>query len=628
MSAGSLVLTIDGVRVEAQPGMTVLEAAQSAGIYIPTLCHDPRLEPFGACRLCVVEIEGVRGLPTSCTFPVADGMVVHAASPRVEQMRRSILELILSDHPSDCLTCPMNNRCELQRVAAYVGVRQMRFEGARRTYAIDDSHPFFERDLDLCILCAKCVRVCAEVQGCDAIHYAYRGFETKIATMMDRPILHSTCESCGQCVDICPTGALRARTDVQYGLPTGETATICPYCGLGCGLILETRDDRIVGARGDPHSSVSRGSTCVKGRFGWDFLGHEARLTTPLIKRDGRLVEATWDEALDLVADRFVSIAREAGGDALAFLSSAKCTNEENYLLQKMSRALFGTNNVDHCARLCHSSTVTGLAAAFGSGAMTNSLDDIAEEARAYLVIGSNTTENHPVLGARLRQAVRRRGAQLVVADPRRIPLIQFATIHLQHRPGTDIALLNGLMHVLVAEGLYDRAFVAERTEGFDALQDALPAYDPLRVQEITGVPADDIRRAARLLAGNKPASLLYAMGITQHVTGHQNVLACANLQMLLGNLGVPGGGVNPLRGQNNVQGASDMGCLVNVYPGYQSVGDEMARVRFEHAWGSTSSARVGLTVTEMLNASERGEIRGLFILGENPAMTEPDLNH
>ena len=350
--ASDIIVTIDGQRISVPPGSTVLEAARKANIYIPTLCYDPALEPYGACRLCIVEIERVRGLPTACTTPAADGMVVHTCSPTIDRVRRNIVELLLSDHPTDCLTCPQNNRCELQRVAAYVGVRQMRFHGERHHYAIDDSNPFYERDLERCILCGKCVRVCDEVQGANAIYYAHRGFDTTISTVMDRPILESTCESCGQCVAMCPVGALRGRDSVQNGLPTREVSTICPYCGVGCGLILETRDARIVGIRGDPDNPVNQGRTCVKGRFGYDFVNHSDRLTSPLIRRGDALVEADWDEALDLVADRFAAIARKHGPDALAFLSSAKCTNEENYLLQKLARGVVGTHNIDHCARL------------------------------------------------------------------------------------------------------------------------------------------------------------------------------------------------------------------------------------------------------------------------------------
>ncbi len=348
----NITLTIDGRKVEAQEGMTVLEAARAAGIYIPTLCYDSDLEPFGACRLCIVEIEGMKGLPSSCTVPAADGMVVRTSGPRIDKIRRNIVELLLSDHPSDCLTCPQNNRCDLQRVAAYVGVRQMRFEGEKHSYPIDDSNPFFERDLNRCILCGKCVRVCDEIQGRHAIYYAYRGFRAKIATVLDRPLAESVCESCGQCVAKCPVGALRTKTAMQVGLPTAQTRTVCTYCGVGCGLVLETRDGRIVASWGDPDSPVNGGRTCVKGAFGYEFVNHPDRLTTPLIREGDGFREATWEEALGLVAERMASICREYGPDALAFMSSAKCTNEENYLIQKLARQVVGTNNVDHCAHL------------------------------------------------------------------------------------------------------------------------------------------------------------------------------------------------------------------------------------------------------------------------------------
>jgi predicted molibdopterin-dependent oxidoreductase YjgC len=345
-------LTIDGREVKVEAGATVLEAARSGGIYIPTLCYDSALEPHGACRLCVVEIEKMRGLPTSCTTPAADGMVVRTSSPHIDQVRRNIVELLLSDHPSDCLTCPQNTRCELQAIAAYMGVRQMRFEGEKRSYTIDDSNPFFVRDLERCILCGKCVRVCDEIQGRGSIYYAYRGLKTKIATVMDRPLVESNCESCGQCVDKCPVGALVPKAALRHGLHTSETKTICPYCGVGCSLILETRGDRIIGARGDPDGPANHGRTCVKGHFGYAFVNHPDRLTRPLVRKNGALVESDWDEALDLVASKLAQIRTEHGGDAIGILTSAKCTNEENYLAQKFARAVLGTNNIDHCARL------------------------------------------------------------------------------------------------------------------------------------------------------------------------------------------------------------------------------------------------------------------------------------
>jgi predicted molibdopterin-dependent oxidoreductase YjgC len=345
-------LTIDGQPIQVEKGTTVLQAAQQAGIYIPTLCADEELDPVGACRLCIVEIERVRGLPTACTTPATAGMTVKTSSPRIDKIRRNIVELLLSDHPNDCLTCQQNGRCELQAVAAYVGVREMRFEGERRSYTIDDSNPFYERDLERCILCGKCVRVCDEIQGRNSIYYAYRGLKTKIAAVMDRDVGQSNCESCGQCVDKCPVGALYPKANLRYGLPTKETTTICPYCGVGCSLILETRGNQIIGAHGDPDGAANHGRTCVKGHFGHDFVNHPDRLTQPLIRKDGVLVESSWEEALDLVGRTLAAIKIEHGSDAFGILTSAKCTNEENYLAQKFSRAVLGTNSVDHCARL------------------------------------------------------------------------------------------------------------------------------------------------------------------------------------------------------------------------------------------------------------------------------------
>ncbi len=349
----TVTLTIDGRSVTVSAGSTILQAAQKAGVFIPTLCADDKLRPFGACRLCLVEVKGDRRpmLP-ACTTPATNGMIVRTSSPLIDKTRRNIVELLLSDHPQDCLTCPQNNRCELQAIAAYVGVRQMRFRGEKRSYEIDDSNPFFVRDLDRCILCGKCVRVCDEIQGRNAIHYAYRGFGTKIATAMDRPLNDSNCESCGQCISVCPVGALVPKSQLRHGVPSGETVTICPYCGVGCSLILETRDNRIIGVRGDPQGPANQGRTCVKGRFGLDFVNHPDRLTKPLIRKEGRLVESEWDEALTLVATWLADVKGEHGGDAIGVLTSAKCTNEENYLAQKLTRALLGTNNIDHCARL------------------------------------------------------------------------------------------------------------------------------------------------------------------------------------------------------------------------------------------------------------------------------------
>ncbi len=620
-----ITLSIDGRKATVLEGTTVLEAARAVEIYVPTLCYDEGLEPYGACRMCIVEIEGMKGLPTACTTRAADGMVVRTETEELTRVRRMICEMLIADHPSECLRCSSNQKCELQKVAYHLGIRDLRLDRTEREAVFDDSNPFFTRELGKCILCGRCWRACGELRAVGAIEVVGRGYDSRVAGFGDRPIAQSACESCGECVDRCPVGAISPKREVLP--PTGQVRTICPYCGCGCGLVLGTRGGRIVSVRGDPLHPVSRGSLCVKGRFGLDFVGNADRLTAPLVRRDGKLQQAGWEEALDLVARRLSQIKAAHGPDAIAGLSSAKCTNEENYLFQKFIRAAVGTNNVDHCARLCHASTVVGLARAFGSGAMTNSIAEI-EGADCILVTGSNTTEAHPIIALRIKAAVRRRGARLIVADPRRIDLVRFAHLHLRQRPGTDVALFNAMMNVILSEGLWNAQFVAERTEGFQELRGCVAAYTPERAEAITGVPADDIRAAARTFARAERASIIYSMGITQHTTGTDNVLALANLAMLTGSVGRHSTGVNPLRGQNNVQGACDMGALPDFYPGYQKVDDPQARRKFEDAWGVPLPQRAGLTVVEMMNAAAEGSIRGLYIMGENPVLSDPDISH
>jgi len=613
-------LIIDGQEVEARKGMTVLEVAQEAGIYIPTLCSDPDLEPYGACRLCVVEIEGMRGLPTSCTTPATDGMVVHTETPAVNQVRCTVVELLIVDHPSDCLTCPKNQQCELQKVAAYLGITKQRFRKTTRLLPVDTSNPFFDHDPNYCILCGKCVRICDEVEGIGAWALTFRGYESQVSTFGDKPLVESDCVSCGECVAHCPVGALTPKDALQ---PTREVATTCAYCGVGCGINLGIRNERVISVRGRRDNTVNNGSLCVKGRFGiTEFVHHPERLTTPLIRRDGKLTEATWDEALELVASKLAGY----GKDEVAVISSAKCTNEDNYVTQKFARAVLGTNNVDHCARLCHAPTVAGLVQSFGSGAMTNSISEIGSAA-CILAIGTNTTEAHPVIGLEVKRAARK-GAKLIVANPREINLVRFADLWLQHKPGTDVALLMGMMRVIVDEGLADSSFIEERCENFDDFRESLRNFDLDFVERITGVPKDKIAEAARMYATNKPSSLLYAMGITQHSHGTDNVIATANLAMLTGNIGKPSTGVNPLRGQNNVQGACDLGALPNVYTGYQAVAAPAVREKFEAAWGCSLPSAPGLTITEAIPAAYEGKIKAFYLIGENPVLSEPDAGH
>jgi formate dehydrogenase alpha subunit len=651
-----LALTIDGVRVSAPAGASVLDAARRAGVAIPALCAHPALPPAGACRLCLVELEGRPGLHPACLTPAAPAMAVRTETPELHALRRGLLGLTLARYRpgvgrADDELRALAARYDVAWPAAAPsdappGVAERAMPPAPphpgapapRAGAVDEANPFIRVDHDACIRCWRCVQACDRLNGVSAIGVFGRGAEARIGFGLDGPMHESVCEFCGMCEAVCPTDALTPRHPPgSPGVPEAPAravSTLCSYCGVGCRLMLHLRGDRIVAAGPDWDAPANHGLLCVKGRFGWPYVQHRDRLTRPLVRRallggsGSELVETDWETALDLVARRFREIQAGSGGDALGFLASAKCSNEENYLVQKLARQVFGTNNVDHCARLCHAPTVAALGQALGSGAMTNSMADILAEARSLLVIGSNPTEQHPVFGMRLRRAARERGLRIVVADPRRIPLTEVATLHLALRPGTDIALLQGLAHVLIDAGWIDRDFVAARTEGFEAFAASVREATPERTAALTGVPAAAVREAARLLWAHRPGALLFAMGITQHTCGTDNAFACTNLQLLLGNLGVPGAGINPLRGQNNVQGACDVGALPNVFPGYQPVADEAVRRRFEAAWGARLPARPGLTVTEMIDGALDGRIRGLYVLGENAAMTDPDLNH
>ena len=615
-------LTIDGVEVTANKGDTILKAALEHGVYIPHLCYHPDLEPFGGCRLCMVEIQG-KGLTISCKAPVETGIAVVTEGPQIDKVRRIAAELLIANHERDCLGCFKNPECELQKVAGYLGIKEERLSRLKRTskkLQIDDSNPFFSRNLNKCVLCGICIRTCDEIQGVGAIDFAFRGPDTRVSAMKDKPILESECVSCGECVVRCPVGALIPKTMQR---PAREVRSICPYCGCGCGIKLGVRANAVVSVQGDRSSPASKGRLCVKGRFGIvEFVHHSDRLTSPLIRKADELTETSWEEALDLVASKLKRYtAKEVG-----VIASAKCTNEENYVIQKLARAVLGTNNVDHCARLCHAPSVTGLVQSFGSGAMTNSISEIADAA-CILAIGTNTTEAHPIIGLEVKEAVGK-GGKLIVISPRRIDLCRFANIWIQPSPGTDVALLMGMMRVIVDERLLESAFIKARCEGFEAFEESLEEFHLDFVERVTNVPKDKIAEAARMFATVKPGTILYSMGITQHSHGTDNVLAIANLAMLTGNIGKPSSGVNPLRGQNNVQGACDMGALPNVYPGYQAVGDPAVREKFEAAWECGLSPSPGLTLVEMVEAAYRKEMKALYLVGENLALSDADVRH
>ncbi len=612
---GTIKFKIDGEWVEASPGMTILEAALANGIYIPHLCFSDVTEPFGGCRLCLVESEG--RLVIACENPAEEGMNIVSESGRINRIRRNTVSLIITNHSRDCLTCRKSGDCKLQEVASYLDVSEDDLERLRmdlKDVPPDDSNPFFIRDHDKCVLCGICVRVC-EYVGAEAIDFAYRGHDTKIAAFLDRDIMDSPCVSCGECVEACPVGALSPRTEK----PSSEVKTVCPYCGAGCEIHLGVRGGRVVSARGVRESPVNRGNLCVKGRFGLKFVNSPERLKKPLMKVDGRFVEVEWDEAIKFIAERL----SEYGGSEFAAVASAKCTNEENYLLQKFTRAVIGSGNIDHCARLCHAPSVAGLKMSLGSGAMTNSIDEL-RDAACILAVGTNATETHPITGYRVLEAVRG-GSRLLVIDPRITRLSEAADIHLRNRPGTDLYLIMAMSRFIIEEELQDTDFIGSRTDGFDEFREELFKLDLDEVQEITGVPLEDIRRAARIYASNSPASIIYSMGVTQHVNGTGNVLALSNLALLTGNIGMPSAGINPLRGQNNVQGSCDMGALPDLLPGYQGLDDPEALEKFSRAWDS-EIPDYGKILPEIFEDAAGGRIKAMYIMGENPLLSEPDI--
>ena len=623
-------ITVDNIKIRVEEGITILDAAKGAGIKIPTLCVMPELGfAPGSCRICVVEVVGIPALVASCAYPAREGLKIYTDNKRVLRARKMTLEFLLANHPLDCMTCEKNGSCVLEDLAYDFGIKKSRFTKNKKESGVEKNNPFIVRELDKCVLCGRCVEICNEIQQSNIIDFGYRGTKTEIIVEGGTDLRNSNCVFCGQCVAACPVGALIDK-EAQGKGRTWEfkkVKTTCNYCGCGCNFDFNIKEGKVVKVTSNSESVVNGINLCVKGRFGYDYIHRNDRLTSPLIRKNGKLEKASWGEAYQLISDKFNEIKKENGNDSLAVLSSAKCTNEENYLLMKFSRAVLGTNNVDHCARLCHSATVAGLAQAFGSGAMTNSIKEIADASAIYLT-GSNTTENHPIIALEIKKAVTKNGAKLIVADPREIELVKYATLWLRQRPGTDVALFNGLMNVIISEGLEDKEFIAQRTEGYEELKKTVLKYTPEIVEKITGVPAEDIRKAARIYATAPAVSLIYSMGITQHITGTDNVSSTANIAMLTGNIGKESTGVNPLRGQSNVQGACDLGALPNVYSGYQKVIDPQVKEKFSKAWGVNLSDKAGLTLVEILNAAYEGKIKGVFIMAENPAMSDPDLNH
>jgi formate dehydrogenase alpha subunit len=528
------------------------------------------------------------------------------------------------------MTCDSCGKCILQDLAYKYGIKEIEYKGKTHKKKVLDDNPFIYRNNEKCILCGRCVRICDEIVGANAIGYVGRGFESEIVPAFDQPLLQTDCVFCGNCISTCPVGALQPKPylNMARDWESNKIETVCPYCGVGCVINLHVKDNRIVCVSSDVGKNLNMGSLCVKGRFGIDFVGSQKRIDSPLVKEsNGKFKKISWDRAINLIAKKLKDIKEKYGPDSIGVLSSAKCTNEENYILSKFARVVIGTNNIDHCARLCHASTVTGLIPTFGSGAMTNSINDI-KYSDAAIIIGSNTTEAHPVIGYEIIKNVLANGLKLIVIDPREIPITKYATIHLKQKPGTDIAVILGMMNVIYNNNLHNMEFIHQRTEDFDSFASCFNDYTPQKVQEISGVDRDDLVAAAKIYASAKNASIFYAMGITQHTCGTENVIALADLAMIAGQIGRNGTGVNPLRGQNNVQGACDMGALPNYYSGYQYVDDEKSREKFEKAWTVKLPAGSGMTVTEMVDAAGSGGLKALYIMGENPMISEPDLLH
>ncbi|GAA0942275.1 formate dehydrogenase subunit alpha [Kribbella koreensis] len=633
-------LTIDGVSVTVPPGTSVMRAAKQAGLDIPKLCATDNLEAFGSCRLCIVEIDGARGTPASCTTPVAPGMVVRTQNEKLGKLRRGVMELYISDHPLDCLTCSANGDCELQDMAGVTGLREVRYgsgvdAGANHLDApTDTSNPYFDFDASKCIACSRCVRACDEVQGTIALTIEGRGFDSKVAAGAGVSFMESDCVSCGACVQACPTATLQEKSVIELGMPTRSVVTTCAYCGVGCSFKAELRGDELVRMVPYKDGGANEGHSCVKGRFAFGYASHPDRVMEPMV-RDAITDpwrKVSWEEAIGFTARRLREIQAEHGQGSIGAITSSRTTNEEVYVVQKMVRAVFGNNNVDTCARVCHSPTGYGLKQTFGESAGTQDFSSV-DDADVILVIGANPTDAHPVFGSRMKKRLRQ-GAKLIVVDPRRTDLVRSPHIeaahHLALAPGTNVAVVNAFSHVIVTEGLVDQAFVDERCEDFEqwATFIAGPEHSPEAVAEVTGVPAAEIRAAARLYATGGNGAIYYGLGVTEHSQGSTTVMGMANLAMATGNIGRSGVGVNPLRGQNNVQGSCDMGSFPHELPGYRHVSDDDVRDIYEKLWGTPLLDEPGLRIPNMFDSAIDGSFRALFVQGEDIAQSDPNTAH
>ncbi|MDR6952628.1 formate dehydrogenase major subunit [Ancylobacter sp. 3268] len=640
-----VTLTIDGVEVTVAEGTSIMRAAMEMGTQIPKLCATDMLDAFGSCRLCLIEIEGRNGTPASCTTPVAPGIKVHTQTPRLAQLRKGVMELYISDHPLDCLTCAANGDCELQDMAGAVGLREVRYgmEGANHfaptselVMPKDESNPYFTYDPAKCIVCNRCVRACEEVQGTFALTISGRGFDSRVSPGQSEAFLTSECVSCGACVQACPTATLSEKRLIEIGTPEHSVVTTCAYCGVGCTFKAEMRGQEVVRMVPWKEGKANRGHSCVKGRFAWGYAMHKDRVLNPMIraKVTDPWREVSWDEAIAHTASELKRIQETYGRRSVGGITSSRCTNEEAYLVQKIIRAGFGTNNVDTCARVCHSPTGYGLNQAFGTSAGTQDFDSV-EDSDVILVIGANPTDGHPVFGSRMKKRLRE-GAKLIVVDPRRIDLVRSphikADFHLPLQPGTNVAVVTSLAHVIVTEGLVDETFVRERCD-WDEFQDwaefvADERHSPEAVAQYTGVAPELIRGAARLFATGGNAAIYYGLGVTEHSQGSTTVMAIANLAMATGNIGRRGVGVNPLRGQNNVQGSCDMGSFPHELPGYRHISDDATRATFEAMWGRPLDPEPGLRIPNMLDAAVEGTFKALYVQGEDILQSDPDTKH